>query len=248
MSTSTGLKLSKPTSALATLKILVYGQPGVGKTYLAGSAEDDERMAPVLYGDVEAGVLTLRHRGKALDVVRIDSIEDLRAVYRELQAGRLAYRTFVLDSLTELQKVSLRDIIGTKDIATLQDWGKNLDQVRRMIRLFRGLPIHFVCTALEMDIKDDETGAVWVRPSLPGKLSAEVSGFFDIVGRLSGKAVPQPDKSIKIERRLLVQQHGRYTAKDRSDALGVELVNPTLPHMLDAILASSEPKKTSKGA
>lgn len=245
---TSSLKLVKPDTAMSTLKILVYGTPGVGKTWFAGTAEDDARSAPVLLCDVEAGVLTLRKRGKALDVVRIESLDDLRLVLRELRTGKLPYRTVVIDSLTELHKVTLRDISAGKPIPTLQDWGVAGKKLEEIISYFRGLPMNFICTALEMDFKDEQTGAVSLRPSLPGKLSGNIGGFFDIVGRMTGKAVKGPDNTVRVERLLQVQNHSNVTAKDRSDALGASVINPTLPQLLDTILGPAQVEKVTKKA
>jgi phage nucleotide-binding protein len=248
MTAPSALKLVKPDTALTTLKVLVYGTPGVGKTWLAGTAEDDARSAPVLFCDVEAGVLTIRKRGAQLDVVRIESLEDLRLVHKELRSGKLPHRTVVIDSLTELHKVTLRDISSGKPIPSIQDWGVAAKKLEEIISYFRNLPINLVCTALEMDFKDEQTGGVSLRPSLPGKLSASVGGYFDVVGRLTGKATKGADGTIRVERQLQVQNHSNVTAKDRSDALGTSLANPTIPHMLDVILGPAPEKPATKKA
>ena len=249
-----GLPLQKPSAAAQYLKVLVYGRPGVGKTYFAGTAEDDPRTAPVLFADVEGGVLTISHRGEALDVFRINDFgDDLEALFGFLSSGQHEYKSVVIDSLTELQKASMRGImrkaIQTQpgrdpDSPMLQEWGKNLEQVRRVVRAFRDLPIHVIMTALEVESKDDRTGEVTVSPSLSGKLASEVSGFFDIVGRLHTVAASSRDaegnRQVTVTRRLLVSSTTKFIAKDRSGRLGIEVENPTIPMLLEQVFATRQ--------
>lgn len=87
------------------LSLLVYGAPGSGKTWLAGSAATAGIRTLVL--DVESGTMTIRDTGA--DVLTIDSTKTLRAAYteikRRLEAGTFEYDLVVLDSLTEIQKL-----------------------------------------------------------------------------------------------------------------------------------------------
>jgi len=96
-------------------------------------------------------------------------------------------------------------------------------------------------TALEQEVKDERTGEITVKPSLPGKLADEFCGYFDIVGRLYVTQEQDPEtKKVVSRRRLLVQPTGKYVAKDRSDCLGVEIVDPTITKILDAIYGPIE--------
>ena len=56
------LQVKPPSEMVDWINFLEYGDPGVGKTYLLGTAADDPRTSPVLIADIEGGLTTLRHR------------------------------------------------------------------------------------------------------------------------------------------------------------------------------------------
>src|SRR4051794_25214594 len=97
-----------PSEVVSFINLLVYGDPGCGKTYLSGTAADDPQTSPVLILDVEGGVTTLRGRSKNIEVVPIRSWVELNETYKKLYASQnsaktlMPYKTIVIDSLTEL--------------------------------------------------------------------------------------------------------------------------------------------------
>lgn len=127
------------------------------------------------------------------------------------------FDSIVFDSLTETQKKSLDDIlIGEKrlekhdpDKANLDDYGKNTQQMRKLVRFFRDLPYNTCFICHDVDDKED-TGEAIVRPFLTPKLATEVMGWVDVVGYLYTKAEGQ-----EIVRKLLVQPWKKYKAKLR---------------------------------
>ena len=70
------LDIVHPAEAVPYLNMLIYGNPGVGKTTLLGTAQDHPETTPMLLIDVEAGVTTLRKR-KDIDVITARSIQDI---------------------------------------------------------------------------------------------------------------------------------------------------------------------------
>ena len=71
------VSIQKASSVPHYLKLLVYGPPAVGKTTLAGTAEDHEDMAPVLLCNIEGGELSVKNR---LDVWTTDQLRDVKSV------------------------------------------------------------------------------------------------------------------------------------------------------------------------
>lgn len=240
------------------LKIGIIGDPGVGKTFLAGTIEDAVQVKRALMIDVEGGSMTIA--GRDIDVIRVTSWSDLQSIYKELYAMCFSdswdgpmYDAVIIDTLTELQKMSMMQIMAEvvadksdRDpyVPAQREWGKSQEQIRRLVRAFRDLPLHVIFTFHGKDDQDPTTGEVKVRPSLPGKLAAEVAGFLDVLGYLAVRSLPKagdnPNKEMVDTRVILFQPTGKYTAKDRSGKLGNVMVNPTMPIILDKILGSPD--------
>ena len=234
-----GLEVTPVSDTMANINMLIYGDPGVGKTVLAGSASMVEAMSPVLFIDIEGGTYSIRDRFPSVQTVRVQTWKDMQRVYNELYAGTHGFKTIVLDSLTEIQKFSMYNIMQQvikenadrdPDIPAMRDWGKNIEQIRKLVRGFRDLPIHTIFTALAKYDKDAKTGVTKTSPYLSGKLSAEVGGFLDIVVFMYRKVVDG-----QVQRLLLTQGTEQQTAKDRSDRLPQVVQNPTMQIMYDYI-------------
>lgn len=241
-----GLRIQTVQQKQNYLNMLVYGDPGEGKTVLAGSADEVPEMRPVLIVDVEGGTRSISERNPEVHVVRVLTWKELQKVYDELQSGRTDYRTVVLDSLTEIQKFSMYQIMEDlvrkeperdPDIPSVREWGKNIEQIRRLVRGFRDLEMNVIFTALAKGDRNPKTGVTKNKPYLSGKLADEVAGFLDIVGYLYSKvdAVNGEEKTV---RRLLTQKTEEYVAKDRTARLPTPVVEePTMKKLYEYILA-----------
>jgi len=238
-----GLKVQPVSDIPPHVNMLIYGDPGVGKTVLAGSASVVERMAPVLVIDIEGGTLSLKGTYPHVDIVRVETWKDMQQVYDALYDGKHGYNTVVLDSLTEIQKFSMYLIMGDliksdpsrdPDIPGMREWGKNIEQIRRLIRAFRDLPINTVVTALAKQDRDVRTGMTKTTPSLSGKLANEVAGFLDIVMYMYTKIVNK-DGETEFMRLLLTQPTDTQVAKDRTGRLPQVVEQPTMQGLVDCI-------------
>ena len=252
------------------IKLLIYADPGVGKTFFLGTADGDPRLTPALLVDTEGGTMTIRDK-KGIDVIRVRSYDDIVKLIQHLRmpdhskCKHRKWKAIFIDSLSELQKQIMAEIVKTAyaqnpgrhdpDIPEMRDWGKNAERVRKVVRAFRDLEgYHIIFTTLMKETKNDSTGEVTIRPGLPGQLAGDIPGFIDIVGFLqivrkeehSGETgeedeeKPKQKKKTVIVRRMIVQPITRAVTKDRSDNLGVALEDPTLPRMLDLILGEGD--------
>lgn len=225
--------------------MLVYGDVGVGKTRLAGSADAVPELRPVLCIDAEGGTFTLRDPYPNVDVVRVTNWMQLQKVFDELHAGLHDYRTIIIDSLTELQMMNMDTILERlkekdpdraerqqdAEIASMLEWQVNSKQLRKFIRLFRDLPVTTIFTALMKEDKHKTTGEITKRPNLPGKLAISVAGMFDEVlyMYMAERVDPEDEKKRETLRLLLTQATKNITAKDRSNKLPKPyMVNPTM--------------------
>lgn len=216
--------------------ILVYGDSGTGKTTLAGSADEVPAMRPVLFIDIEGGTESLKHSYPDVETVRVQTWKEMQRVYDALFQGGHGYNTVVLDSLTEIQKFSMYNIMNElimshperdEEVPSMREWGKNLEQIRRMVRGFRDLEMHTIFTALAAEDKNQKTGLTTVRPSLSGKMAGEVAAFLDVVVYQYVKQ--QGDgEDMQYIRYLLTQKTDTHVAKDRTGKLPQVIEQPTM--------------------
>jgi len=226
-----GLQIEKVGKTSPFINCLIYGESGIGKTRLAGSADAVPEMRRVLIVDVEGGTLSLRDTYPDVETVRVKSWRDMQNVYDALYTGQYEYTTIVIDSLTEIQKLSMDSVMRKlveeheerdADVPGIREWNINIEQTRKFVRAFRDLPVNTIFTALVQTDKDPR-GAIKKKPSLSGKLKDEVSGFLDVVVYLYAKEIDQENK-----RMLLCGQTENVVAKDRSNTLPLTIENPTM--------------------
>lgn len=227
-----GLPIEKVSQKQPHVNMLIYGESGSGKTRLSGSADAVPSMRRVLFVDVEGGTLTLRDTFPDVECVRVRSWPEMQAVYDKLYEGGHDFTTIVVDSLTEVQKLSM-DAVMLKlveqheerdaDVPGIREWNINLEQTRKFVRAFRDLPCNTIFTALSQTDKDIRTGAIKRKPSLSGKVKDEVAGFLDIVLYLYVKEINQENK-----RMLLCEQTENTVAKDRSNTLPQTIESPSM--------------------
>jgi hypothetical protein len=225
--------------------MLVYGDSGIGKTTLLGSADDAPLLRPMLLIDVEGGTESLRLRYPDTDIVRVESWPQMQEVYNELHRAKHKYRTVGVDSLTEIQKLNMYWIMqellknneATRvdpDVPSMREWGKNLEQMRKFVRAFRDLKMNTIFTALAKEDKDGQSGAIKLRPNLSGKLAQEIPAFLDVVGYYYSKEVVEEGETLSI-RCLLTQATERHIAKDRTGRLPMVLKKPTMKELTTTI-------------
>lgn len=239
-----GLAVNKVTARAPFINMLIYGDPGAGKTVLAGSAAAVPEMSPVLFVDVEGGTYSLKSFYPDVDVVRVKTLPEMVGVYRELGTMQHDYKTVVVDSLSEVQKMIMASIMREviekdderdPDVPSIREWGKSAEQVRRMVRGFRDLDMNVIFTALMDEEKHEKTGKITKYPMLPGKGKKEVAGFMDIVLYAYAKRVkinlagePDPDADESLHRFVLSSGTDEFVCKDRSNALPEVMLDPNM--------------------
>jgi hypothetical protein len=230
---------------------MVFGEPGVGKTLLAGTALDHVDLRPCLYLDVDGGVTTLRERGD-LEVKQVRSMGQAREIFNtlydavdwEVAEPMLPYGIIIIDTLSELAKLDMREIMKktAKDNPKMNEYVPSQreylisgERVREIVRAYRDLPCHtlFLCHS---DDRKDNSNRTTFFPQFSGRLRHEIAGFIDIVGYLYADL---SDRGQPV-RYLQVTKTQTVAAKDRTNKLGGIVVNPTLPDIWDAIHANGK--------
>lgn len=234
-----GLPISKVSDQPPRFNMLIYGESGVGKTTLSGSADEVPEMRKILVLDIEGGVLSIKEKFPNVETVRIRNWQDMQNVYNELFSDKHDYSTIIVDSLTEAQKMSMDTVMRKlvdeheerdADVPGIREWNINIEQTRKFVRSFRDLPINTIFTALSKTDRDQKTGASRTKPSLSGKVSDEVAGFLDIVSYLYIKEHDGENK-----RMLLCGSTPGIVAKDRTGKLTQVLIEPTMSTIWNAV-------------
>ena len=247
------------------MNILIYGEPGSGKTYLAGTAQDSPYMKDVWVMNIDGGMMTLAQRGD-IHAVDIRSIDELEVELHKLVNKDPKYKgakTIVIDNITELQSLSLEGIVQTQlkdrmkkdkgatiDDIYLEDYGKSSTQLARVLRGFRDLPMHVIYIAHKKDKMRKGTNMLESsRPSLTDKLCTAVMGYMDFVWYLypvdEQIETSEGEFTTETHRYLLTQPYNNYSAKTRgmefAEQIGVTVRDPDLSQIM-AIYAKEDVK------
>lgn len=244
-----GIPGEDPREKFRYLNVMIHSPGGHGKTTFCATACDDPRTSPVLFLGFEGGC-SIRLAGKdpsTFTLREIRSLAEFNQIYEYLKTGNHPYKSVVIDSTTEVQKLGLFEFVyGTESVskafkgdilniktAEIQHWGKSMNQMAMLVRFFRDLPIHSFFTALSQNLKDETSGKITRTVALPGKQADEIPGIPDIVAYLAVAPTPQDP----MKRVMIFQPDGKLVAKDRSDALGTVMEYPTVTKVLDAVWA-----------
>lgn len=221
-------RISPVASAPKRRKVLVYGEPGTGKTVFAASAP-----SPLIV-DVERGTMSLLNHDEYRDtaVLEFRSVAQLELLIGKLAEGALPeYETIVIDSFSELQKRDLDDILAAaakqdasrnKFLPTGPDYNINTEHMRRIASSLRDLDRNVIVTCHVKEEKDDSTGRLLVRPNLTPKLAGTMAGIFDVVGYMTINGSGENAK-----RTLQVHPTNKVTAKTRIGGLPPVIEEPT---------------------
>jgi hypothetical protein len=191
--------------------------------------------SPVLFLSTDAGVMggmlsavSLKREGHTLLQARITSYSQLTTLYGSLEKDfkSKVYRTLVLDSLTTLNQLIIRDILmmTAKEVPVFQDWNLAAARMRTTINKLAGIGAHTIFTATEQIVKDEQVGRLMGLPNLPGKLAQEAPAGVDIVLRLKTRTGFDA-QSGKQKVRYVAQSAPDeiWYAKDRSATLAPEI-------------------------
>jgi phage nucleotide-binding protein len=231
------------------LKLLIYGEFGSGKTWLAGTAADHPALRDILFVTCEGGELTVRGQ----DMMKTEKIESTRQIQEVLDSlvhqreGYARFRSVVIDSITAVRDIFLEELLSQKgrklDVPTIQEWGLVNVHIRRIVRHFVNLPMNVIFTCLPRfyypKAKDENPALdpVEVSPDFSRKLSNAICAMVDHVWYIYEDGT----KEDPTQRSLLTQPTGIYAAKTRgklfSAEIGQMVTNPSLPKLYDTLLA-----------
>lgn len=228
--------------------IIVYSEPGGGKTRLAGTSPN----ALILNADGSDAVESARVAGSTAHVWDINTYKDLDDAYEYMRRGTHSYEWVWLDSISLFQEKGMDDIMAEvvkskphRDpfVPDRLEYVKNMNHLSKWVRHMKALPINFGITAHVLRVEDEDDGEVTYMPWVQGRnMPSKVCGYMSIVGRLYVAKKKGGDEQVRV---LQVRKDGKWYAKDRFDALGEKVIDPTIPMITSKVLAAGGSRKTT---
>jgi hypothetical protein len=203
------------------VKFLVYGESGAGKTTFAATWPNPAFL------DIDSGLTSVRRRTGRF---KINSWDKLNRSCDFLASGKHNFQTIVLDSINELQYLSMRTIVNEypaihrayRNLPSQSDYGKMLDDVEKVLRFLKSIPLNIVYITQVAERKYDTDPA---QPQLVGKASARnLCRMMDIVGFLEKKETEVGSTGAKL--RVMTFDAMNFVTKDRSGELPTLVENP----------------------
>lgn len=236
-----------------SINMMVYADPGVGKTVFAGSAK-------TLIIATENGTVAAARQGSKAKVWNcVNDWKKVEAAYEWLfeatKEDDFPFDWIAIDTGTAMQALIVQDIVGeaadidetrNRDKVELQEWGEAHNRFKRYVNLFNDLPVNTLWLAQGMQVEDEE-GNEFRLPEFQGKgygISVWVAAQMHAYGYMHMVPVKNKDTGVvRRVRRIQWQASEKFRAKDRFDALGVSTSGKTLQQLTDMITktATAEP-------
>jgi hypothetical protein len=217
--------LNKPKS------ILLFADPGKGKTWLAASISEVADYNPVLLIDAEGGASAIARDWKNVDVVSVTTHEGFVKVIEELLINQSHYKAVIIDTLGVVMDRAEK-FFGEKpenQNNKFGKWGDLKNWANGVFRALHGASFTSILIAHALDEKDDNTGAIKTTAMLPGSFKSTLPSIPDIVGYL---AVEQTEDGP--QRVLITGSSDRLVTKNRF-GLPPKIYQPSMKKIIDLI-------------
>jgi hypothetical protein len=224
---------------------LVYGNSGVGKSVLAGTAPKG-----IMLTTEPEGAASAKARGSTSDELKIETWREFLDVTAWMEAeGHKEYSWAQPDGLTELEELAWaaimlgsntpRNITGGFRQKSRNDYPLVWDAIKRVVDRWNRMPINVLWTAQTMRVDSETEDGDDTTLLLPlvgstkrGDLAMRICGSMTLVGLLREH---EDEEDGKVYRRLHTRSTKRWVAKDRHDTFGRYVTSPNIAKMETAV-------------
>lgn len=209
--------------------IMLYGEPGTGKTWFCGTAPKPHFLCS------EEGIVGLRIAGIKGGFTTFKDYNDFLVALGDLENNDVLHKvepfdTLCLDSLTELSYVIYNEVkrITGQNVLRIQDWGLVTDKTRMCVNQLLGFKrqgkAHVIVTAHEETREDQQTKQRYWGPLMLGKFRNSVAGAFDYFLYSKSEAIYSTEGKRSAKFYVCTVREGMFPAKDRTGTL--DMVEP----------------------
>jgi len=222
--------------------MMIYGETGTGKTWLAAEADDVEGMAPIMFLDMDRGTKSITHRTNLEGrVVPVYSMRKMELVLKYLKTVAHPFKTIVMDGVSAFVQTLLDERLMVPDrkgfdayVPTQQDYLFVMMRIRKIIQEFKKSNYHYICVA-NVRVESDVSGLSETFPELVGRQARGIGREFDVVGYTYVNV--RPDRTVV--RFLQTAPFAARAAKCRSpNPLPPVMTDPTMQQIYDHLIGN----------
>lgn len=252
MSSSDG----SPIADEATLSVLIHAPSKTGKSTLSSTAP-----TPLIVLDAEGGWRFIKEAGyrsgrplrkifwnplaEAIPrhdgtwdvcIVTVNSWGTLHATYDALLRYEHDFRGLCLDSITEAQR-RCKENINSNGQMQIQDWGRLLTEMDKLIRGFRDLILQPNNVRVVVFLAETREDKGRYRPYMQGQISISLPYWMDVVGYLFvAQDMDEHGQPTIPVRKLLIGPNPTYESGERVQGmLDPIITDPNITTMVNAI-------------
>lgn len=199
---------------------------------------------------------------KGLEVLEVDSYEEVEEAFWFLKANPKKYKTVILDHMTQLQQVVIEEVMagkkkkGNKNLGdwgtmTKQDWGEVSALMKSSVTNFRDLPMNVVFLAQDrvFNVDDADESVGEIDPEVGPRLSpATASHLCAAVSVIGNTFIRSRTKTIKVDGKSKTKEVVEYCLrlgpssayitkirKPKDTSIPSFLVDPTYDELIEII-------------